>query len=71
MKINSPEYSQMQRDRIMKSKPWLKTKGAATPEGRNISKMNALKTPIKLHILLMEAKQLFKQQRDLTKAMAL
>lgn len=65
MKTNSQEFRQMQRERIMKTKPWLKTKGAVTPDGKAISKMNALKTSPELHALLMEYKQLMEYQKEI------
>jgi len=55
----------MQRERIHKTKPWLKTKGAITPEGKAISKMNALKISPELHFLIGEYKQLMKQQKEI------
>ena len=67
MKINSPEYSKMQRERIYKTKPWLKSTGAKTAEGKAKSKMNALKMNLELYLLMKEAKELFKQQRDVYK----
>ena len=65
MKTSSQEFRQMQRDRIMKTKPWLKTKGAVTPEGKAISKMNALKTSLELHALMMDYKQLMEHQKEI------
>jgi len=65
MKIDSPEYAQMQRDRIKKTKPWLKTKGPTTAEGKERSKMNALKTDPELHRIMQGYKQLMKQQKML------
>ena len=63
MKTNSPKFSQMQRERIHKIKPWLKSTGAKTQEGKEISKMNALKTSRELHILIKEMNSLMKQQK--------
>ena len=65
MKTCSPEFRQMQRDRIMKTKPWLKTKGPATPEGKAISKMNALKVSPELYALMEGYKQLMAQQKEM------
>ncbi|RRS32306.1 MAG: hypothetical protein P794_01500 [Epsilonproteobacteria bacterium (ex Lamellibrachia satsuma)] len=65
MKTSSEEFKQMQRERIHKTKPWLKTKGAITPEGKAISKMNALKISPELHFLIGEYKQLMKQQKEI------
>ena len=60
---SSKEFKQLQRERIIKTKPWLKTKGAITPEGKAISKMNALKTSPELHQIMKDYKQLIKQQK--------
>ena len=65
MKTSSPEFRQMQRDRIMKTKPWLRTKGPATSEGKAISKMNALKVSPELHALMAEYNQLIAQQKEM------
>ena len=65
MKTNSLEFRQMQRERIMKTKPWLKTKGPVTPEGKAISKMNALKVSSELYALLAGYKQLMAQQKGI------
>ena len=55
----------MQQDRIMKTKPWLKTKGAVTPEGKAKVKMNALKMNPNIHALLKECNLLMKQQKEI------
>jgi len=68
MQIDSLEYSQIQRERIYKTKPWLKSTGATTIKGKEISKMNALKTNLRLNELIKQSKELWKQQRDLHKA---
>ena len=65
MKTSSPEFRQMQRERIMKTKPWLKTKGPVTPEGKSISKMNALKVSPELYALMEGYKQLMAQQKEM------
>ncbi len=67
MKINSFEYSQMQKERIHKTKPWLKSTGATTLEGKEKSKMNALKCDLHIHLLLKESRELFKQSKELHK----
>ena len=64
MKTNSPEFRQMQRERIQRVKPWLKSTGAKTVEGKERSKMNALKISLKLHSLIREYKQLMEQQKE-------
>ena len=63
MKTNSPEFRQMQRERILRVKPWLKSTGAKTVEGKERSKMNALKTDLKLYLLIKEYNRLTKQQQ--------
>jgi len=65
MKTNSPEFRQMQRDRIYKTKPWLKSTGAKTTEGKERSKMNALKTSPEFHALMSKYNQLMKQQKEI------
>jgi len=65
MKTNSHEFRQMQRERIYKTKPWLKSTGAKTPEGKAISKMNALKTDHRVHALIKEFEQLMRYQKEL------
>ena len=67
MKIDSQEYAQMQRDRINKTKPWLKTKGPKTPKGKARSKMNALKIDPELHRMIKEYKYLIRQQNAIQK----
>ena len=63
MKTNSPEFRQMQRERIYKTKPWLKATGPKTVEGKKKAKMNDLKLDIKLHYLIKEYKELMIQQK--------
>ena len=62
---SSKEFKQLQRERIMKTKPWLKTKGAITPEGKAKVKMNALKTSPELHKLFKQSELLLKAQKEL------
>lgn len=71
MNIHSKEYAQIQRERIHKTKPWLKTKGATTPEGKAISKMNALKTSPELHQLMKDYRMLMNQQKELDEVISL
>jgi len=68
---SSKEFKQLQRERIMETKPWLKTKGAITPEGKAKVKMNALKTSPKLNRLFKEYKQLIEQQKELDEIISL
>lgn len=65
MKIDSAEFTQMQRERIYKTKPWEKSTGPKTAEGKERSKMNALKINIKLHNLIKEYEMLIKQQKKI------
>ena len=69
MKQSSPEYAQMQRERIRKTKPWLKSTGAKTIEGKNISKMNALKSNPEVHELMKWYKRLMKEQAQIIRAL--
>ena len=59
------ESKQRQRERIMVTKPWLKSTGAKTAEGKAISKMNALKTDPHLYILIKEMNSIMKQQKEI------
>ena len=59
------ESKQRQREVIMKRKPWLKSTGAKTAEGKGISKMNALKIDPSLYTIIKEMKALMKQQQEI------
>jgi len=65
MKKSSQEFRELQRERIYKNKPWLKSTGAVTKEGKEISKMNALKNDLFIHNTLKQSKILFKIQKEL------
>lgn len=65
MKTSSPEFRQLQRERIYKTKPWEKSTGARTPEGKERSKMNAMKASPEFHALMAQYKQLMAQQKEL------
>ena len=65
MKKSSTEFRQMQRDRIFQVKPWEKSTGAKTAEGKARSKMNALKISPELHSLIRDYKQLVRQQKEI------
>ncbi len=67
MKKKSLEFRQLQRERIYKTKPWLKSTGAITERGRERSKMNALKVSHIINELMKQSKKLWKQQRELCK----
>ncbi|WP_415406932.1 hypothetical protein ACLHDG_14390 [Sulfurovum sp. CS9] len=49
----------------MKRKPWLKSTGAKTAEGKERSKMDALKCDPQLHVLLKEMNYIMKQQKEI------
>ncbi len=55
----------MQRERIYKTKPWLKSTGPKTTQGKERSKMNALKISPELHDVLKAYKQLMVQQKEI------
>ncbi|WP_415406930.1 hypothetical protein ACLHDG_14380 [Sulfurovum sp. CS9] len=59
------ESRQRQREVIMKRKPWLKSTGPKTAEGKERSKMNALKVSPELHALIKEMNHLMKQQKEI------
>jgi hypothetical protein len=63
-KLGSQEYRDMQRKRIYKTKPWEKSTGAKTPEGKAISKMNGVKDKAS-YFLIKEYERLMKQQKEL------
>ena len=65
MRTHSPAHRQEYRERINRVKPWLKSTGAKTPEGKAISKMNALKTSPELHQIMKDYKILMKNQKEL------
>ena len=66
MKKSSDEFKQIQRDRIFKIKPCEKSTGAKTVEGKNISKMNALKSDPAVYALFKRYELLMKQQKELS-----
>ena len=59
------ESRQRQREEIMKRKPWIKSTGPKTAEGKARSKMNALKISPELHTLIKEFELLMKEQKVL------
>lgn len=63
MKKSSAKFRQMQRERIMRTKPWEKSTGAKTPYGKERSKMNALKMSPHLYSLIKELNELIKQSK--------
>ncbi len=64
------ESRQRQREVIMKRKPWLKSTGAKTAEGKERSKMNALKTDPHLYVLMKEMDSIMKQQKEIFNAVS-
>ncbi|WP_415406911.1 hypothetical protein ACLHDG_14280 [Sulfurovum sp. CS9] len=65
MKKCSQQFKQMQRERISITKPWLKSTGSKTLDGKEKSKMNALKISLGLHSLIEEYKQLMIEQKKI------
>ena len=65
MPINTLKQKKLQSERIKSVKPWLKSTGAKTQEGKAISKMNALKTKPTLNQIMKDYRMLMKQQREL------
>jgi len=65
MKKSSKQFKQMQRERILRVKPWLKSSGPKTAKGKEISKMNALKVSPELHTLINEMNFLMKQKKEI------
>ncbi len=59
------EAKQKAREEIHKHKPWLKSTGAKTKEGKEKSKMNALKNDLVLHGLMKELDILLRKQKEL------
>ncbi len=66
MKKSSKKFKQMQRERIARTKPWVKSTGPKTLEGKQRSKMNALKISPVLHSLIKEYKQLMIEQKEIS-----
>ena len=64
------ESRQRQHEVIMKRKPWLKSTGAKTAEGKERSKMNALKTDPHLYVLMKEMDSIMKQQKEIFNAVS-
>lgn len=63
------EKRQAERDRINQTKPWLKSTGAKTPEGKAICSQNAFKGGLHARIkaLSIEVKALLKDQKEALK----
>ena len=65
MKKSSHKFKQMQRERISITKPWLKSTGPKTLEGKETSKMNALKIAPETYAIFEEYKQLIIVQKNI------
>ena len=63
------ESRQRQREEIMKRKPWIRSTGPKTAEGKARSKMNALKISPELNELIKEMKILMRQQKEIQSIM--
>ena len=65
----TPEERQRHRELIQRWKPWTKSTGAKTPEGKKRSRQNAYKTGKSLEVEVMELikylKKLLREQKDL------
>lgn len=66
MSVWTDEMRQRERDRINQIKPWLKSTGARTPEGKQISSQNAYKGGLhaQLATLNIQLKSLLKEQKE-------
>jgi len=69
MPINTPKQKKLQSERIKRVKPWLKSTGAKTPEGKKIVSMNALKKDPTLHKLEKEYKALMVAGKEVRQIM--
>ena len=65
MKKSSTEFKQMQRDRILNNKPWNKSTGPRTIEGKKISSLNSRGSNYKLNQLISQYREIMKAQKEL------
>ena len=65
MNKSSVEFKQIQRDRIMKIKPWDKSTGPKTLEGKRISSMNSRGRSYQLNQLVKQYREIMKAQKEL------
>ncbi len=65
MKKSSVEFKQMQRDRIMKNKPWEKSTGPQTLEGKRISSVNSRGSSYQLNQLVKQYHEIMNIQKEL------
>jgi hypothetical protein len=63
----TPEQRQRQRELIQRWKPWIKSTGAKTPEGKRRSSQNSFKTGKSLEIreMIKQLNKLLKDQKEL------
>lgn len=59
------ESRQIARKAIYKHKPWMNSTGPKTNDGKNKSKMNALKTSYALHMIIKEFNILMREPKRL------
>lgn len=61
------EQRQRQRELIQRWKPWMKSTGAKTPEGKRRSSQNSFKTgnSLKIREMIKQLNQLLKDQKEL------
>jgi len=64
MKKSSDEFKQLQRDRIRNIKPWLKSTGAKTIDGKKKSSMNARGKNYELNQLVKNYKKIFRDLNE-------
>ncbi len=65
MRSHTAKQRQEYRERINRVKPWLKSTGAKTAKGKEISKMNALKTDPIEHKIIQDYKILMRNQKEI------
>ncbi len=65
MKTNSLEFRLMQRERILNNKPWNKSTGPRTIEGKKISSLNSCGSNYKLNQLISQYLGIMKAQKEL------
>ena len=63
------EKRQIERDRINQTKPWLKSTGAKTPEGKAICAQNAFKGGLyaRMNTLRAHVNAMLKEQKEVIK----
>ena len=67
MRIWTAEQRQRQRELIQRWKPWIKSTGAKTPDGKKKSAQNAFKTGKSLEIreMIKQLNKLLKNQKEM------